>query len=159
MNLPSLSHGGNCKQDRPEVPEHPDGDNSDAKEDKKSPSDAAEQEEEDEDDPVPLVRCTPPAESQSLTITKEMEEIFLRLGFSLTVAMKLVDDQGIDSPWTLASLSDKEIANICNVIRRAWRFSEWEDSIQGEPDFYPGHKEFQAHGIYVQNNGTLLQIL
>ena len=47
-----------------------------------------------------------------------MEEMFLRLGFSQTVAMKLVDDQGIDSPWTLASLFDEDIVTICDMIRR-----------------------------------------
>ena len=34
----------------------------------------------------------------------EMEEMFLRLVFSQAVVLKLVDDQGIDYPWTLASL-------------------------------------------------------
>ena len=47
-----------------------------------------------------------------------LEEMFLRLGFSQIVAMKLVDDQGIDSPWTLVSLSDENIAAIGNVIHR-----------------------------------------
>ena len=32
--------------------------------------------------------------------------------------MKLVDDQGIDSPWILASLFDEDIATIYNVILR-----------------------------------------
>ena len=31
--------------------------------------------------------------------------------------MNLVDDQGIDCPWNLAILSDKDIAAIHNVIR------------------------------------------
>ena len=41
-----------------------------------------------------------------------MEEVFLGLGFSQAVAMKLVDDQEIDAPQTLASLSDEDIATI-----------------------------------------------
>ena len=49
---------------------------------------------------------------------EEMEEMFLRLNFSQTVAMKLVDGQEIDSPLTIASLSDKDIATICNMIHR-----------------------------------------
>ena len=36
--------------------------------------------------------------------------MFLRLGFTQTVTMKLVYDQGINSPWYLASLSDEDIA-------------------------------------------------
>ena len=44
--------------------------------------------------------------------------MLLRLGFSQTVAMKLVDEQGIDSPWTLDSLSDEDIAATCNMIGR-----------------------------------------
>ena len=50
-----------------------------------------------------------------------MEDMFLRLGSSQTVAMKLVDDQGIDSLRILASLSDKDITDICNVIHRPGR--------------------------------------
>ena len=34
------------------------------------------------------------------------------------VAQKLVDDQRIDSPWTLANLSDNNITKICDVIRK-----------------------------------------
>ena len=41
---------------------------------------------------------------------------------------------------------------------KAQQLSEkWEDTRQGEPNFHPGHKESQAHGIHVQNNGTLLK--
>ena len=47
-----------------------------------------------------------------------MERMFLRLCFSQTVARKLKEDQGVDSPWTLASLSDKDIATIYDVICR-----------------------------------------
>ena len=43
--------------------------------------------------------------------------MFFKLGFSQTVAQKLVYDQGIDSPQTLASLSDENITMICDVIR------------------------------------------
>ena len=35
--------------------------------------------------------------------------------------LKLVEDQGIDSPWTLVSLSNEDIAIICNVIHRPGR--------------------------------------
>ena len=52
------------------------------------------------------------------TIFEEMQEIFLRLVFSQSLALKLVDDQGIDSPWTLASLSNEDIAAMYNVIHR-----------------------------------------
>ena len=75
-----------------------------------------------------------------------MEEMSLRLVFSQTVVMKLVDDKRIDSPWTLASLSDDNIATICNVIFRL-----------GEPNFYPGHEESPTTSIHVQDNGALFQ--
>ena len=65
-----------------------------------------------------LVAHAPAAPSQPPTIVKEMEEIFLRLGFSQAVVLKLVDGQGIDSPWTLASLSDEDITIICDIICR-----------------------------------------
>ena len=61
---------------------------------------------------VPAVQSLPP------TVVKKMEEMFLRLGFSQAVVLKRVDDQGIDSPQTLANLSDEDIADICNVIHR-----------------------------------------
>ena len=69
--------------------------NNDAEEDEESPSEANKQKEEDGDEPV---RCTPAAESQLLTIIKEMDAILLRLAFSQIVATKLVDDQVIESP-------------------------------------------------------------
>ena len=53
------------------------------------------------------------------TIVKETEEMFLRLGFSQAVVLKLVEDQGIDSPWTLTSLSKEDIATICDMIHRS----------------------------------------
>ena len=46
---------------------------------------------------APPARYTPAAESLPPTIVEEMEEMFLRLGFTQTVAMKLVDNQGMDS--------------------------------------------------------------
>ena len=107
--------GWSCKH-RQEVPECPDGKDHDAEQDKESPSGANKQKEEEEDTTLP-VRCALSTVSPLPTILKEMEEMFLRLGFSQTVAMKLVDDQGIDSPWTLASLSDESIATTCDVIR------------------------------------------
>ena len=67
---------------------------------------------------APLERCTLATQSLPPTFMKEMEEMFLRLGFSQTVAMKLGDDQGLESSWTLASLSEKDIATICYVIDR-----------------------------------------
>ena len=44
--------------------------------------------------------------------------MLLRLGFSQMVAHKLVDDKGIDTLWTLASLFDEDITTICDVIKR-----------------------------------------
>ena len=67
---------------------------------------------------VALVNFALAAQSLPPTIIVEIEEIFLRLGFSQAMVLKLVDDQEIDSPWTLASLSDENIAAICNMIYR-----------------------------------------
>ena len=39
----------------------------------------------------------PVTDGLSLTIKVEMKEIFLRLGVSLTMAHKLVEDKGIDT--------------------------------------------------------------
>ena len=61
------------------------------------------------------------APSLPQTFIKEMEEVFLRLGFSQVMVLKLVDDQGRDSPWTLVSLSDVNIATICKMICKPGR--------------------------------------
>ena len=58
------------------------------------------------------------AESLPPTIIEEMEEMFLGLGFSETVAQKLVNDHVIDSPLTQASISDDNITAICVLIRK-----------------------------------------
>ena len=61
---------------------------------------------------VPAIECLP------LIIDKERQLMFLRLGFSQMVAQKIVEFQGIDSPWTLACHSD-DVSAICAVIRRS----------------------------------------
>ena len=65
-----------------------------------------------------MAACTLAAPNLPLTVVKEMEEMFLRLGFSQAVVLKLVEDQEIDSPWILASLSNDDIAAICDMIHR-----------------------------------------
>ena len=66
-----------------------------------------------------LIACAPATTSLPPIILKEMKEMFFRLGFSQAVLLKLVDDQGIDSPQTLASHSGKDVAIICNMICRS----------------------------------------
>ena len=116
VNLASLLHGGNSKQDGQEVLKHPDSDDHGMEEEKKSASGANEQKEEDEVETVLLARCVLAMKSLPPTLSKK--QIFLRLGFSQTVTQKLMDDQWIDYPWTLASLSDEDIAAIFDMIKR-----------------------------------------
>ena len=49
---------------------------------------------------------------------EHLPPMFLRLCFSQMVAEKLTDDHGIDLQWTLASLSDRDIVMIFEVIRK-----------------------------------------
>ena len=84
-------------------------------------SEAIEQKKGNVAETVPLLSHATAAASPPLTVVKEMKEVFLRLGFSQTVAMKLVDDKGIDFPLTLASQSDENIATICNMIHSPCR--------------------------------------
>ena len=65
-----------------------------------------------------LGRCAPATESMPQIINEEMEEMLLRLGFSKMVAQKLLENQGIYSPWTLASLFNEDTTVICDIIRR-----------------------------------------
>ena len=71
------------------------------------------------DGTVLLVSHAQATESPPPTILEEIEDMFLILASTQSVDTKLVDDQGIESPQSLASLSDKDIASICNVIRRS----------------------------------------
>ena len=117
MKITSLS----CKDSKwavPEVPECPGIDDCEDNEDKKSSSEADDQGEEVEAVVVPLVAHAMASPSLPSTIVKDMEEMFLRLEFSQAVALKLVDDQGIDSPWTLASISNEDITAIYDMICR-----------------------------------------
>ena len=52
------------------------------------------------------------------TVKQWRERMFLRLCFSQTVATKLEEDQGIYSPWTLASLFDETIATVHDMFCR-----------------------------------------
>ena len=79
---------------------------------------ADKEKEEDKTLTVVLGKWTPSPGSWPLTIVKEIKDMFLRLDFSQTVAQKLADDQGKNVPCTLASVSDKNINAICDVIRR-----------------------------------------
>ena len=63
--------------------------------------------------------------------------------------MKLVDDQGIVSPWTLASLYDEDIITICNMIFRPGGLVSGKTPDKGGTDFHPNHKESQIHGLHV----------
>ena len=60
----------------------------------------------------------PSEENPSLSVKNETQEMLLRLGLSQVVANKIVNDQEIDSPWTLVSLSDEDLTTIFDVIRR-----------------------------------------
>ena len=104
------------------------------------------------DDTMSSARCAPAAESPPLIIVKEREEMFLRLRLSLTVAMKLVNDQEIDSPWTLASLSNEDIATICDEIRRPVGLVSGKMSDRGNQISILVEPE--ACSIYVQDNET-----
>ena len=66
--------------------------------DKESPNGADEEKEEEKVATVVLGYFIPTVEIPPLVIKDEMQEMFLRLGFSQTIAQKLVEDQGISSP-------------------------------------------------------------
>ena len=65
-----------------------------------------------------LGNCMPVIENLPPTFDNEMQMMFIRLGFSEIKAKKLVKDQGIDSPQTLASFSDEVVNVICEVLRK-----------------------------------------
>ena len=94
----SLSYGGDGNQDRQEDSECPDGDYHDEEKYKETLSGPDKQKEEDVVETVLLAKSVQATECPLMTIIKEMEEMFSWLGFSQTIAIKLVDDQVIDSP-------------------------------------------------------------
>ena len=57
-------------------------------------------------------------ESPPLTFNDEVQMAFVQLLFSQMVVEKLVQDQRVDFPRTLASLSYENITAICYIIRR-----------------------------------------
>ena len=114
----SLSHWGDSNPARQEILECPSDDNYKNHGDKKSSSEFNNQGKEDEAVKAPLTACTPTMPSPPPTIIKEIEEMFLALGYSQVVVLMLVEDQRIESLWTLASFSDEDINATCDVIHR-----------------------------------------
>ena len=100
-------------------------------------NEANKEKEEDVAETAPMVRCTLATPSLPPAIIEEMEEMTLRLGFNQTVGTKLVDYQGIDSPWTQASLSDEVIAIICKMTCRPGRLVSRKTPDRGN-QFFPG---------------------
>ena len=96
------------------------GDNPNDNANEESPSRAGSQWRGDEVEHVGQSICGPVNRPPPPTV-KKMGEMFLRLDFSQTMAMKLVDVKGIDSPWTLANISDEDIATVCDMICRPSR--------------------------------------
>ena len=126
---------------------HPGSDNGNIEGNKESPSGASDQTEETEDITEVHLWISP---RKPVTYHHQGNGTDVPLlGFTQTVAQKLVGDQGIDSPWTLASLSDDDITTICNVIKRPGLVSSNMPD-KGEPE---------EHSVFIQNNGTLLQSL
>ena len=109
-------------------------------------SEANEWKKEDEAVTATLVAHATATPSPPPTFIEEMKEMFLMflgLGFSLIVMLKLVHDQGINFPWTLASLFA-----ICNMICRPGGLVSAKTPDR-QLDFCPGHKESQTCGVYV----------
>ena len=88
---------------------------------------------------------------------QKMEEMFLRLGFSQTVAMKIVDDQGKDSPWTLTILSDEDIVAICDMIRRPGDIVSGKTPDRRNQISVLAAEEPQACSAHVQDSTSVLQ--
>ena len=101
-----------------EVHNHQEDDSYDDNETEQSPSGADKGKESNEVDTIMLGECGPVIESIPPTIKDEMQMMFIRLLFSQMMAEKLVEDWGIYSPWTIASLSDDGITVIFVVILR-----------------------------------------
>ena len=95
-NLASLSHWGNSKQDKQEMPKHPDGHGHDGKKEKECTSGGNKEKEVDEVATVMLGSHALATECPSLNIKIEMQEMFFRLGFIQVVAQKVIGDQEID---------------------------------------------------------------
>ena len=101
-------------QDGEEVHDHWKRENKD----EESPSEADDEQEGDDVDTTMLGNHGPAIASPAPTIKEEMQAIFVKLLFSQTVTKKLMEDQGINSLRTLASLSSDDIPSICDVIIR-----------------------------------------
>ena len=47
-----------------------------------------------------------------------LQNMYIRLGFSPEAAKLLISEQGLDSPERLRDLTDKNVNDICNVVRK-----------------------------------------
>ena len=51
-----------------------------------------------------------------------MKDVYVGLGFTANAALKMVTQQGIDSLEELRELDDKEVENLCRVLRKPGGF-------------------------------------
>ena len=51
-------------------------------------------------------------------MTSWRQDMYIHLGFSPEAAQLLVREQGLDSPYRLRVLTDKNVDDICNVMRK-----------------------------------------
>ena len=51
------------------------------------------------------------------TMSSWLQDVYLQLGFSPEAAKLLVREQGLDSPERLRVLMDKNVDDICNIMR------------------------------------------
>ena len=51
-------------------------------------------------------------------MTSKLQDMYTQLGFSPKAAKLLIREQGLDSPDRLRVLTDKNVDDICNVVRK-----------------------------------------
>ena len=75
------------------------------------------------------------------------------------MAQKLVENKGMNSPWTLASLSDKDITATYEVIKKPGGLMGKRTTDRRNQISFACGKEPQLQSIYVQVDGMFLQSL
>ena len=118
MSPGNLSHGGDGNQDGQDVHGHLEDDNHSYNEVKEPPSDSNKEKNDDLIHTIMIGNHMPAIEYLPLTINDEIKIMFLTLGYSQAMGQKPVEDQGIDSSWTLTSLFVDNVSAICEVIKR-----------------------------------------
>jgi len=82
---------------------------------------------------------------------------FGRLGFTNAAALRLTNDQQMDSLDEISLLQDEEVHNLCDVIRKPGGMIENPNAVDGDGNVIPG-QPIPGQPTKVQDHGTQVSL-